>query len=97
METDKLRRTNMILALNQNVMEKTTTEGGFHVTKGSFGFKKFGMSHKKPMIKEPNFLDERLDTAYNSSVISSTGPSPFKQMSMTMTRGFISPKNGLRK
>jgi hypothetical protein len=89
-ETEKLKRTEMLNALNSNIMEKTSNDG-LSLSKGSGSLKKLVSSVSKK--KSPEREGESPKNF--SSAISNGGNSPIKLMSMTMTQGFITPKNGL--
>lgn len=105
MEAEKLRRTNMQMSLNQNVMEKTYESA----SKFSNSLKKLPSVTSKPKspfkegaFHQINTIHERTGSGfYNSSAASTMngaagagGVSPLKLMSMTMPKGFVSPKNG---
>lgn len=99
MEAEKLRRTNMQMSLNQNVMDKANDAG----SKFSNSAKKLPsvLSKQKSPFKEVafhqiNIIHERTGSGfYNSSAASTVngGMSPLKLMSMTMPKGFVSPNN----
>jgi hypothetical protein len=91
-ETEKLKRTEMLNALNSNIMEKTSNDG-LSLSKGSGSLKKLVSSGSKK--KSPEREGESPKNF--SSAISNAGNSPIKLMSMTMPQGFITPKNGLQK
>jgi hypothetical protein len=102
-ETEKLRRTNMMMSLNHNVMDKTTTHPEGFSKAASHSFKKLptALSSKKDNYQgDEDPEDERpaLTPAYKSHNSSVGGPnngamSPSKLMSMTMPKGFLSPKS----
>lgn len=99
-ETEKMRRTNMLMSLNHNIMEKSTNLE-VQSSKFSNSLKKLptNFSNKKSPFKEGGYQiakghDRTASGFYNTSGMSSNGgASPIKLMSMTMPKGFVSPKN----
>lgn len=95
------------MSLNQNVMDKAPILNDAQSAKFSNSLKKLPsvLSKPKSPFKEGAFhqiatIHERTGSGfYNSSAASTNngnpgGMSPLKLMSMTMPKGFVSPKNG---
>lgn len=110
-DTEKIRRTNMMMSLNHNVMDKTQNVEHLSPTKVISGSLKklptnFSATKKSP-FQLPNggeryeAHDRTQSGFYNSSAAASSaingGTSPIKLMSMTMPKGFLSPKNAQKK